>query len=173
MMELVYEPLSKENIEECIALLHSVFPEDALSKDNPGKALRASVYQEDNKEFWEKYHCKTLEYLLVRDTASHLVGMTGFYTNTNEPDDVVWLGWFFVAPEYRGKGLGRKILEWSISEARSRGYRLFRLYTSDDPNEAAAQPLYEKLGFKKYKEMHNSPDDPESPYKTIYRELTL
>jgi GNAT superfamily N-acetyltransferase len=51
----------------------------------------------------------------------------------------------------RGRGIGRKISEWTISKARDLGYRQLKLYTSTDPNETMAQKLYESVGLKLYK----------------------
>jgi ribosomal protein S18 acetylase RimI-like enzyme len=51
----------------------------------------------------------------------------------------------FVDAEWRGRGIGRALLETLITGARARGYRLLRLGTLDDMH--AAQRLYDSLGF--------------------------
>ena len=51
----------------------------------------------------------------------------------------------FVDAEWRGRGVGRTLLETLIIAARSRGYRILRLGTLDDMH--AAQALYGSLGF--------------------------
>ena len=45
----------------------------------------------------------------------------------------------------RGKGLGRKMIEWAIAECRKRGCGLVQL-TSDKSRKEALQ-FYESLGF--------------------------
>jgi GNAT superfamily N-acetyltransferase len=51
----------------------------------------------------------------------------------------------FVDAGWRGRGIGRALLEALITGARARGYHLLRLGTLDDMH--AAQRLYDSLGF--------------------------
>jgi GNAT superfamily N-acetyltransferase len=51
----------------------------------------------------------------------------------------------YVRPKHRGKGLGRKLAEAIIAEARTIGYQRMRLHSLTSLKEAAA--LYRSLGF--------------------------
>lgn len=81
------------------------------------------------------------------DDAGLVLGTTGLYRYRRDPDHAVWLGWFCVDPKARGRGVGQALIEHTVARARGAGFALIRLYTSTDPNEAAAQRLYERNGF--------------------------
>lgn len=98
---------------------------------------------------------------------NEVCGTTGLYENTKDNDEAVWLSWFCVSPKLRGQGIGKQLLEFSISMAKNSGKKFLRLYTSDDANEIEAQGLYEKYGLKIVKEKQHT------SHKTIYRELKL
>jgi putative acetyltransferase len=71
-----------------------------------------------------------------------------------------------VAEEYRGRGVGRKLLAFVIEQARALGATLLKLESSD--KLANAVHLYESLGF------HHLPPEP-SPYAraNVFMELQL
>lgn len=50
-----------------------------------------------------------------------------------------------VAPEFKGKGIGRSLLEYAERSARAAGYRAVRLYTHEKMTENIA--LYTRIGY--------------------------
>jgi putative acetyltransferase len=60
--------------------------------------------------------------------------------------DEVELKRMYLRPDQRGRGLGRRLLETALAEARSLGARLVRLDTTERMETARA--LYERYGFK-------------------------
>ena len=50
-------------------------------------------------------------------------------------------------PEFRGRGLGRALLEWVIAEARVAGYR--EMLGDSMPVMEAALEMYHRMGFER------------------------
>jgi len=61
----------------------------------------------------------------------------------------------FLYPQYHGKGIGRRLGEAIIRDARAAGYAIMRLDTSWRQKEA--QALYSKLGFQRIDPYYDSP----------------
>jgi GNAT superfamily N-acetyltransferase len=72
----------------------------------------------------------------------------------------------FVRPAFKGKGVGRKLANAIIKEARGIGYMTIRLDTLASMNEA--QTLYRSLGFKPIQAYNPNPLP-----GTLYFELEL
>jgi len=62
-----------------------------------------------------------------------------------DEDGVAEIKRMYVAPEARGKGLGRRLLEALEDAARELGYARIRLDTG--PRQAQAQAMYERAGY--------------------------
>jgi RimJ/RimL family protein N-acetyltransferase len=98
-----------------------------------------------------------------------VIGTVGIYTYRKDEKEAYWLSWFCVNPNFRGRGIGKELLQFAIHSARQPRKRFLRLYTSTHPSEVNAQHLYEKLGFQiTGKELWKG-----TPYERIYRELEL
>jgi GNAT superfamily N-acetyltransferase len=163
-MSLKLEPLSKENLKEALELAQKLFPDYI---DRIEKVYEVSLEKNMVDPYWKTR--RILEYWVGVDTISgKIVVITGFYQKTEHDADEIWLGWFGVNPEIRGRGIGRQTLEWSINTARERGYKFLRLWTTTDPEEAIAQKLYDSVGLSVYKEELDKNGD-----TILYRELKL
>jgi ribosomal protein S18 acetylase RimI-like enzyme len=81
--------------------------------------------------------------LLIAHSAAEAVGCVAL--RELEPE-ICELKRLYVRPFARGTGLGRRLAEAAVAEARQLGYRLVRLDTV--PGMDAAQLLYEQLGFE-------------------------
>ncbi|MCL2377486.1 MAG: GNAT family N-acetyltransferase [Defluviitaleaceae bacterium] len=150
------------------------------------KALVAQVFRHqdltERMSFWAYKHqstpvVKTLlklygymavfRYWVALNENDEICGTTGLYAEKDDFHEALWLSWFCVNPNMRGQGIGKQLLEFSIDTAREYKKKYLRLYTSDDPNEAAAQFLYEKYGFRIVR------TEKKRGYTLLYRELAL
>lgn len=162
------EPVTRESLGAARALITRVFSYDALLVRcwffalNRGETLlgRAVRRLSGIKEF--------LELWVALDDDGSVVGTTGLYRKRSDADEAVWLSWFCVAPEHRGRGIGGRLLDFSIERARRTGARHLRLFTSSVPAEALAQRLYESRGLVTYKSRGLG-----AGYRIMWRELTL
>jgi ribosomal protein S18 acetylase RimI-like enzyme len=85
--------------------------------------------------------------LLVAKDDTRIVGMATLYCVRKVGNFVSYVEDVVVGEEYRGKGIGEKLMLGLIDAAKTRGIRTISL--TSRPERAAAQKLYEKLGFKK------------------------
>lgn len=164
---IIVEPLNEKNIDEAVALASSVFSDDAGYEYAPAKVFPMSLDLKWRESFWGKGE---LGYFVMLDPdTKKVIGTTGLYRLPNDPPELVWVGWYCVAPEERGKGLGEALLTWTIDKARKAGYLRLKLFTSNDPALSFAQSLYDKSDFK----LVGEEQKPGDKYKTLYREKEL
>src|SRR5688572_2546659 len=77
---------------------------------------------------------------------NEVVGGGGIYPTEGLPPDTCELVKMYLAPQVRGKGLGRKLIEKSIEYAREAGYK--NVYLESMPELKKALTVYEKFGFR-------------------------
>lgn len=87
--------------------------------------------------------------------AEHNGEIVGTIAVLNEyPDENMGeLRWFLLKPQYRGKGLGRRLLTEAVDFSKNAGYKGLRLVTTSDLNKAMG--MYAKAGFVKTHEVEN------------------
>jgi len=148
------KPLSKSNIKGAVKLLQRVFNPHPKDFDYPGKWFSASLDSKSkkSKEIYQSFNVSYLKYYVAIDEKfSKVIGTTGIYEFWKDKKEASWLAWFCVDPEYRGKGIGSKLLAYIIKKAKKRKKKFLRLYTSPNPAEEKAQILYKNRGFKEFK----------------------
>lgn len=161
------EKLGRKTLRAATQLVLSAFPDEG-EDENPAAELAASLDPKKFQGFLKGFGISDLIYWVAME-ANDVVGIIGLYTD-NDAEEAVWLGWFCVSPRFRGKGIGSQLLELAIEEAKSRGKKFLRLYTSTSPLERAAHRLYEAYGFKLIKREPWPNDD---TIEKLYYQLTL
>lgn len=160
-------PLTLNLTEEAIALVQEIFPYE--SKDDIRLAIRSSVDAKLAQQRTEKWDCPWNCYWVIQNDQLEIIGVTGLYELGEDRQVADWVAWFAIRPDARGQGLGKLLLQYTIEQVQNRQKKYLRLYTSSHPNEARANLLYEKNGFR----ITRSEQVPGSVYSTLYREKVL
>ncbi len=91
----------------------------------------------------------------VCEAGKKIVGMA-FLVPSGNPTDIFTADWSYIRllgvdPAYEGKGIGRKLTQLCIENARKNGEEIIALHTSEIQN--AARHIYESLGFEMLREI--------------------
>ncbi|HLM84012.1 MAG TPA: GNAT family N-acetyltransferase [Candidatus Bathyarchaeia archaeon] len=162
------EKLTEKYLSAASKLADTVFKDEPKL---PSVGFEASLDQKKFKQLneAENNEIASLEYFVAVDETDKVVGTTGLYALEKDKKDTYWLGWYCVDPEFRGKGVGSKLLDYTIEMVKERGKKFLRLYTSTSPEEKAAQIIYDSRGFETTKKEKSE----NSKYEIIYKELAL
>ena len=94
---------------------------------------------------------KEVEHLVVAQNNSDYLGFMGIEKHRLEM--------LFLAPQYIGKGVGRKLIEYGIEQ-----YQINEVTVNEQNPKAVG--FYEHLGFKTYK--RTATDEQDRPYPLLY-----
>lgn len=97
---------------------------------------------------WLNYNASR-DRLWVAEHSGEIVGCIGIVGRGEKAQ----LRWFLLHPNYRGIGLGRKLLNEALAFCRQKRYAAVYLTTTDDLNKAIG--MYTKAGFVKVSEREN------------------
>jgi GNAT superfamily N-acetyltransferase len=99
---------------------------------------------------FHEYHDETKENMWIAEVDGKASGVVAL---VNVDDDTAQLRWFLIEPEFRGRGLGRKLLETLLEFCREKGYKHILLWTVNILE--AARHLYGSYGFKLTESVEN------------------
>jgi ribosomal protein S18 acetylase RimI-like enzyme len=146
-MDIQIHALNDSNLHQATTLRDSVFKGLDMYEQ---RTLRASLHP-DKYIVYKKLGIDHLAYWVASNPqSSDVLGLVGLYTQVDDEDGMVWLGWYCVDPQYRGHKIGSKLLEFAITEAKLQNKQYLHLYTTADDEYATARKQYEKIGFKHY-----------------------
>lgn len=164
---LRFERLSATTLNAAIAVANKAFPHDRYNLECPEIEYRAALEPKRYRTELRQLGLDAQQHWIVR-SSDDIVGITGLQHKTGEHPSDRWLGWFCVEENARGYGVGKYVLNWTMNVARNMGCRTLRLWTTDTPNEAHAQVLYDRFGFLVYRV-----EPYQDGYVRIYRERQL
>lgn len=169
-MSFHIEPLTSDNIETASRVAEKCFEHDP-SPSRPNDWFSASLSTNALWDLRQKTHEPIGDDLHYWVGIFHgkVVGTTGLYEYEADTHEARWVGWFCLSSEVRGQGFGSQLLEFTIQQARENGMKFLRLYTSDLPEEATAQHLYERHGLR----LTGQELAPRGDHNILYREKKL
>jgi putative acetyltransferase len=106
----------------------------------------------DLHDIGREYFAKGGTFAVLVNEQGHIVGSVGLYAVSPTTCEIRKM---YLALHARGKGLGRKLLEYALAQAKSFGFSRVELETASVLKDAIA--LYERYGFKKFCPPHLSP----------------
>lgn len=85
--------------------------------------------------------------LFIAEDANEIVGTLTLVVNKIPTGDKIWIEDVVVDTSVRGKGVGIKLMDFSMTYAKNKRMKSINLTSS--PERVAANTLYQKLGFVK------------------------
>ncbi len=126
--------------EDCAAVQAIVF---AALREH-GLTPEPEATDADLFDFERHYFTRGGCFHVITDNSGNVVGSVGLF-----PIDArtIELRKMYLAPEHRRRGLGKRLLDHAISEARRMGFKVLTLETQSSLKTAIA--MYTRYGFKR------------------------
>jgi len=131
--------IEKSDNAEIAAVIRKVFREFKI--DRPGTVY----FDPTTDDLYTLFQTPGSIYWIALD-GSEIIGGCGIFPTPALPAGCAELVKFYLAAEYRGKGIGRLLMSKSIDSARELGYK--QIYLESMPELGKAISMYEKAGFR-------------------------
>ncbi len=120
---------------------------DDLPEDERARLNRASWEKDFRRKLQPYIEGGRTEAWIAEDASGALLGYlllgeSGWLTP--EPHGFIYDVW--VAPEHRGKGIGKGLVMWAADWAKTKGYHKIKLEVAE--SNLRARHIYEELGFR-------------------------
>ncbi len=132
--------IKKEDNSYLALLIREVF-------DEHGAPHHGTVYSDPTTDNLNALFSKSRSAIFVAEKDNRICGCCAIYPTEGLDNDTAELAKFYLYPAYRGKGIGRALMEKCFEAAKSLGYK--RLYIESMPQFAKAVKMYEKQGFRR------------------------
>lgn len=138
-MAVTFRNIEQRDNAEIAGLIRSVFREFNIAR--PG-----TVYFDPTTDnLYGLFRIRDSEYWIA-EADGMIIGGCGVYPTPGLPEGMAELVKLYLDPAYRGKGIGRQLMEKTFESARKFGFR--QLYLESLPELGRAISLYEKAGFR-------------------------
>ena len=136
--EVELRQIEEKDNQEIAGLIRSVFREFKI--DKPGTVY----YDSATDDLYSLFKTPGSVYWLAKQNEK-LIGGCGLFATAGLPAGCAELVKLYLLPEWRGKGIGRMLMEKTFESAKKLGYR--QLYLESMPELSKAIGMYEKAGF--------------------------
>ena len=138
-MVISFRHLAREDNKAIADLIRSVFREFGIAR--PGTVY----FDPTTDDLFTLFSTMGSEYWIAEDEGK-IIGGCGVFPTPGLPDGCAELQKLYLLGSYRGKGIGKALMEKTFESARRLGYK--QLYLESLPELGRAISLYEKAGFK-------------------------
>jgi peptidyl-dipeptidase Dcp len=101
-------------------------------------------------EFYQQYNPE-IDRVWIAELSDNIIG---FVLLMHRENNTAQLRYFYIEPEYRGIGLGKKLMQLFMDFLKEKGYRASYLLTTHELHAAAS--LYSRYGFNLTSEKESS-----------------
>ncbi len=137
---MLYREIQKKDNKELATVIREVLKEHGM--DKPG-----TVFTDPTTDaLFELFETKNAVYWVVEDEG-RILGGAGLFPTKGLPKGCVELVKIYLLKSARGKGIGKKLMQMCIDEAKCLGFD--SVYLETMPELSNAIGLYEKMGFVK------------------------
>lgn len=138
-MGIIYRPIEEKDNKEIADLIRGVFIEFNIHRPgtvyfDPTTDNLFGLFRTPGSEYW------------IAEENGIILGGCGVYPTPGLPEGCAELVKFYLSSDYRGKGIGWRLMENTFKSARDYGYK--QLYLESLPELDKAISIYERAGFK-------------------------
>ena len=151
MKRIRFVRVTSKNLGQAIALAREIFPYEIHN----GIFLPEAEYRLS----LETQRADLQEFFMVK-YGGRFAGITGYYFHYRQhKDDELWLGYFGLREEFRGNGIGKKMLKKTLNMMKkfNDNLKTVKLYTSNREQERGSHFLYRCVGFRVYAHYNTQP----------------
>ncbi len=137
-MEIKFRTIEKKDNREVAELIRSVFREFNIARSG------TVYFDPTNDDLFSLFKVPGSVFWIAEENG--IIGCCGIYPTPELPHGCAELVKFYLLAPWRGKGIGRTLMEKCIESAKSLGYK--QLYLESLPELDKAVSMYIKAGFR-------------------------
>ncbi len=137
-MEINIRKIQKSDNQQLATIIRSCFHDFNV-------ATAGTVYEDPTTDHLSELFNKENSALFVVEVDGELCGCCGIFPTEGLHQHCAELVKFYIHKDYRGKGLGNKLMQKSIEFAKSAGFT--SIYIESLPEFSTAVSMYERQGF--------------------------